>query len=100
MWRFGNNLRSIIVKVAGYDARKFEKMVVLFELVIAVVEGSRTLEINCGCANLPLRELLIPDGKVTKRLKLIAGLPNRSKEIDKASISKRSGWKNFFGGDV
>lgn len=54
-------------------------MVILFELVIVVVEGSRTLEINCGCANLPLRELLIPDGKVTKRLKLIAGLPNRSK---------------------
>jgi hypothetical protein len=43
---------------------------------------------------------LVPEGKVAKKLKLIAGLPNRSKEIDKNSISKRSGWKNFFGGEI
>jgi hypothetical protein len=34
--------------------------VLLFELVIDAVEGGKTLEINCGCATLPLRELLIP----------------------------------------
>lgn len=47
--------------------------------MIDVVEGNRTLEINCGCSNLPLRELIIPEGKTAKKLKLIAGLPNRSK---------------------
>lgn len=30
VWRFSNALRSIFVKVAGYEARKFEKIVLLF----------------------------------------------------------------------
>ena len=72
----------------------------MFELVIDIVESGKTLEINCGCAHLPLRELMIPEGKVTKTLKLIAGMPNRSKKIDSEAISKRTGWKSFFGGDV
>lgn len=55
VWTFGNDVRSLIIKIGGYEPRKFEKYVLLFELVIAVVEGSRTLEINCGCANMPLR---------------------------------------------
>jgi hypothetical protein len=100
VWRFSNNLRSILVKIGGYEPRKFEKYVLLFELVIAVVEAGKTLEINCGSTNLPLRELQIPDGKVGKSLKLIAGLPNRSKKIDEAAVSKRTGWKSFFGGDI
>jgi hypothetical protein len=49
---------------------------------------------------MPLRELLIPEGKTTKKLQLIAGLPNRSKKIDEAAVSKRGGWKSFFGGEV
>ena len=43
VWRFANDYRSLIVKIGGYEPRKFEKYVLLFELVIAVVEGSRTL---------------------------------------------------------
>ena len=43
---------------------------------------------------------MIPEGKVTKKMKLIAGMPNRSKKIDNDAISKRTGWKGFFGGDV
>jgi hypothetical protein len=69
-------------------------------LVIDAVEGSKTLEINCGCATLPLRELFIPEGKTPKKLKLIAGLPSRAKEIDRTAISKRGGWTTFFGGDI
>ena len=75
-------------------------MVLLFELVIGVVEIGRTLEINCGCCTLPLRELLVPEGKTNKSLKLIAGLPNRMKELDANAITKRGGWKSFFGGAV
>lgn len=86
--------------MAGYDPRKYEKCVLLFELVMVVVESGKTLEINCGCTNIPLRELMIPEGKTTKILKLIAGLPNKSKEIDRAAISKRTGWKSFFGSEV
>ena len=29
---------------------------------------------------------------------MIAGVPNKSKQIDKTAISKRSSWKSFFGG--
>ena len=43
VWRFSNDVRSLIIKISGYEPRKFEKYVLLFELVIAVVEGSRTL---------------------------------------------------------
>jgi hypothetical protein len=98
VWRFGNSYRSVFVKVSGYEPRKFEKIVILIELVIAVVDNNRALEINCGSTTIALRDLIVPDGKTTKKLKLIAGLPNRSKDLDKNSITKRTGWKNFFGG--
>ncbi len=28
---------------------------------------------------------------------MIAGIPNKSKDIDKMSISKRKGWRGFIG---
>lgn len=37
------------------------------------------------------------ESKMTKRFKIIAGLPNKSKDIDKLSISKRKGWRGFIG---
>ena len=42
--------------------------------------------------------------QVRQLLNMVVNLQNENvrlrKEIDKSSISKRSGWKNFFGGDV
>ena len=43
---------------------------------------------------------MIPEGKTTKKLKLSGGMPNRSKKIDEKAVSKRTGWKSFFGGEV
>ena len=37
VWRFSNEHRALFVKIGGFDSRKFEKYVLLFELVIAVV---------------------------------------------------------------
>ena len=35
------------------------------------------------------------DSKISRRLKVIAGIPNKSKDIDKMSVSKRKGWRSF-----
>lgn len=42
-WVFNKNNRSIFVKIANYEARKFEKIFVLFEFVVTIVDGSRCL---------------------------------------------------------
>ena len=42
-WMLPKVSRSIFVKIAGYEQKKYEKVVVLFELVIGVTEVGKTL---------------------------------------------------------
>jgi hypothetical protein len=61
-----------------------------------MVDGHKSLDISCGTVNFPLKDLQV-EAKVTKRYKMIAGLPNKAKDIDKMSISKRKGFFGFIG---
>lgn len=71
-------------------------MLLLFEFVITVIESGKSIEISCGTSSIPIRDLLI-DSKSTKKIKIIAGIPNKSKDIDKQSVSKRKGWRGLLG---
>ena len=50
------------------------------------------------------KQINVLSEQVCQLLNMVVNLQNENvrlrKEIDKSSISKRSGWKNFFGGDV
>ena len=58
-WVFNKNNRSIFVKIANYEPRKFEKIFVLFEFVVTIVDGSRCMEVSCGSASFPVKELQV-----------------------------------------
>ena len=38
------------------------------------------------------------ESKLNKRLNIIAGIPNKPKDIDRMSVSKRKGWRTIVGG--
>jgi hypothetical protein len=89
--------RAFYMKIANYDARKFEKMILLFELVITMNDNGRMIDVSCGSASISVKELVSVENKFSKKLKLLSGMPTKSKEIDKVSVTKRSGWKSFLG---
>jgi hypothetical protein len=43
------------MKIANYEARKYEKMILLFELVITMNDNGRTIEVSCGSANISVK---------------------------------------------
>lgn len=59
-------------------------------------DGQKSIDISCGSASFPVKELQV-EAKATKRVRMIAGLPNKSKDIDKMTISKRKGWRGLIG---
>ncbi len=85
------------MKINNYDAKKYEKMILLFELVITMNDNGRLMEVSCGSASISIKELVGVETKFSKKLKLVSGIPTKSKEIDKVAVSKRTGWKSFLG---
>jgi hypothetical protein len=45
---------------------------------MSVSDGQKIVDISCGTVSFPVRELTI-DAKVTRKYKIISGLPNKSK---------------------
>ena len=62
------------------------------------MDKDKTIDISCGSCSFPLRELQGIESKVTRKYKLIAGIPSKSKDIDRMSVSKRKGIRSLFGG--
>ncbi len=85
------------MKINNYDVKKYEKMILLFELVITMNDNGRMMEVSCGSTSISIKELVGVETKLSKKLKLISGIPTKSKEIDKVAVSKRTGWKSFLG---
>ena len=42
-WIFDKNNRSIFVKIANFEQRKYEKYVLMFEFIITLVDGSKSM---------------------------------------------------------
>lgn len=95
-WAFDKNNQSVFVKISQFDFRKFDKLLLLFEFVITLADEKKCLEISCGSATLHIKDLISPDNN-SRKLKVTAGIPNKSKEIDRMSVSKRTGWRGVLG---
>lgn len=37
---------------------------------------------------------------MSRKYKIIGGIPNKSRDIDKMSVSKRKGWRGLIKGEV
>lgn len=68
----------------------------LFQFLVTLVDGQKSIDISCGTASFPIKQLQV-EAKTVRKYKMIAGIPNKSKDIDKMSISKRKGWRGFIG---
>lgn len=100
-WVFDSKNRAFYMKISGYDPKKYEKMLVLFELIITMSDSTgRIVDVSCGCASIGVRELVSVESKLSKKLKLTSGIPTKSKEIDRQAVTKRTGWKTFLGSSV
>lgn len=67
------------MKIANYDAKKFDKIILLFELVITMSDNGRLMEVSCGSASISVKELVSVDSKLSKKLKLVTGIPTKAK---------------------
>ena len=67
------------MKIANYDARKFDKMILLFELVITMNDSGRLIDVSCGSASISVKEIVSVENKFSKKLKLVSGIPTKSK---------------------
>ena len=46
------------MKIANYDAKKFDKIILLFELIITMNDNGRVIEVSCGSASISVKELV------------------------------------------
>ncbi len=46
------------MKIANYDAKKYEKMILLFELIITLNDNGKTLEVSCGSGSISVKQLV------------------------------------------
>lgn len=68
------------MKIANYDSKKYEKMLVLFQLIITMSDSTgNVIEVSCGTASIGIKELVTVDSKLSKKLKLTSGIPTKPK---------------------
>lgn len=67
------------MKIANYDAKKFDKIILLFELIITMNDNGRVIEVSCGSASISVKELVSVESKLSKKLKLQSGIPTKAK---------------------
>ena len=42
-WIFDKNNRDVFVRIGSYESRKYDKLLLLFEFIITIVDGNKSL---------------------------------------------------------
>ena len=99
MWTFSKNFKNVFIKVNKGDNRELDHILLLIEFIITISNNdkdSKSLAISCGSCSIPLKEFTNIEGKVSRKYKIVGGIPNKSKDIDRMSVSKRKGWRGII----
>lgn len=103
MWKFGTDKgfdRGLFVKVGDYEDSKFTSYSLLFEFVMTVIDGSSTIDINCGSASLMLGDVSRITSAVDRKLEISGGIPSKKRFLRKEDVlARRTGWRKLISGD-
>lgn len=100
IWTFNDSLgfeKEVLVKIGDYSHDTFDQMVIMFEFNITYSEGNNLLEISCGSASLPIKEISRITSAAEKKLEINGGIPTKRRHYKKEDINtRRSTWKKLF----